>query len=618
MGTTRPWQRMLLVALGAAAALASTTTTAQGTAAVAIAPVETTTTTTTTEADVKRCFPADFLFGSATAAYQVEGAWNETGRTPSIWDDFCREKKGLECANVADDFLHRYREDIQLMVASGLDTFRFSISWSRVMNWDAQAKKMKANAAGIAFYHALIDEVLRNKIVPIVTLYHWDLPSELHKELKPQGWINSDIIDHFAAYAELIFTEFGAKVDFWSTFNEPWTFVTQGYGNGQAAPGLKHSKTNVYTAAHNVLLSHGKAVSVFRELKKSAIIHAKARIGIVLNADFSFPLDTTSAVDIAAAARKMDFGLGWFLTPLVSGKYPDIMRERVGDRLPQFTEAEKAIVMDSYDLFMLNHYSSKVVTDCASPHSKVKCKKQTPGWERDLGIDETRPPEGARLSSKNAQGKYNCNWFTGYSPGYLQTIKWMHAQNPQADILLTENGWCGNETIDNMDQLWYYQTYIGEVHKAITQFKIPIIGYSAWSFVDNYEWGSFSPRFGLYYVNFTSETGSKDGYTSKATDLARIPRIAAKWYAQVAKTKCLDGFEVEGVPANSGVVGTTPQTTVALRDDAVPLRYYSKTAAAVIVCFAFASPALVWFMKRRRPTRRSLSATEATPLMHTE
>jgi len=585
-----------------------------GATAIASASFADATATETTSQNAKRCFPDTFLFGSATAAYQVEGGWNETGRTPSIWDDFCRTKAGLSCANVADDFLNRYRQDIELMVASGLDSFRFSISWSRVMSWDAHAKKMQANPLGIAFYHALIDELRRNSIVPIVTLYHWDLPSALHHELEPQGWINADIVDHFVEYAVLMFTEFGSKIEFWSTFNEPWTFVTQGYGSGQAAPGLKHSKTNAYTAAHNVLLSHGKSVQLFRRLKESNVIHATARIGIVLNADFSYPLDPNNPEDVAAGERKMQFGLGWFLTPLVSGKYPDIMRERAGDNLPAFTDEEAAVVQGSYDLFMLNHYSSKVVTDCKSKHSKVRCSKQTPGWERDLGIDETRAPEGARLSSKNEDGKYNCNWFTGYSPGYLETIKWMHAQNPQAEILLTENGWCGNETIENMDQLWYYQTYLGEVHKAVTELQIPIIEYAAWSFVDNYEWGSFKPRFGLYYVNFTSETGSKDGYTPKSTDLARIPRIAARWYKKVAESKCLDGFEIDVDPK------------YAQEDAAVQLReqnrwrhvHNSEAMASLLVCFVFVVPAMVGVLKRRRPIRRSQRADEATPLMHTD
>ncbi|TYZ61485.1 hypothetical protein PybrP1_008948 [[Pythium] brassicae (nom. inval.)] len=455
MGATTSARRALLLLLGSAVMLAEPGSAAES---------------------GKRCFPDGFLFGSATAAYQVEGAWDEGGRTPSIWDDFCREKPGLECANVADDFYHRYRDDIKLMVDAGLDTFRFSISWSRVMNWDAAAKKMKPNAPGIAFYHALVDELNRSNVKPIVTLYHWDLPSELHTQVQPQGWLNPAIADHFLEYAELMFAEFGPKIDLWSTFNEPWTFV---------------------------------------------------------------------------------------------------------------------------------------VTDCSSPASKVKCRKQSSGWERDLGIDETRPPPGARLSSLNDLGKHNCAWFTGYSPGYLETIKWMHAHDPKADILLTENGWCGNETIDNLDQLWYYQTYIGEVHTAITELKIPVIGYSAWSFLDNYEWGSFKPRFGLYYVNFTAATGSKDEPTPKATDLARIPRVAAKWYAQVAKTKCLDGFEIPSLSpvAAAAAAVTTPERL----HESHP---HSEVVTGLLICVVFATPALVWMMKRRRVTRRALPAVnEATPLV---
>jgi beta-glucosidase len=554
----------------------------------------------------KRCFPDDFLFGSATAAYQVEGAWNETGRTPSIWDEFCREK-GLQCANVADDFVHRYKDDIQLMVASGLDTFRFSISWSRAMNWDPQAKKMKPNSPGIAFYHALIDELKRNNIIPILTLYHWDLPSELHHELKPQGWISTEIVDHFVEYAELMFTEFGSKIDYWTTFNEPHSFIAHGYGNGREAPGMTNSKTNAYTVTHNVLISHGKAVQRFRELKKTNVIHDKARISIVLNYDYSHPLNASDPMDVAASERKIQFSLGWFSTPIVFGKYPDIMRERAGDSLPEFTEEEAAIVKDSYDLFMLNHYATKAVVDCKSPLSTVKCSDQSLGWESDLGIDESRAPPGARLSSKDENGQYNCKWFTGYPSGYLDTIKWMHAQNPKAEILLTENGWCGNDSIDNQDQLWYFQSYLGEVHKAITEFNIPIIGYTAWSFMDNYEWGSFKPRFGLYYVNFTSETGLKDEITPGPTALARIPRTAAKWYAQLSKTKCLDGIEIDSSPAVSETseIGAPSSTSSG---------FNTIVLWGLVLAFVVAVPAIVLYLTRHHRSRQS-AADEATPLV---
>ncbi|GAB9467968.1 Beta-glucosidase [Globisporangium polare] len=565
--------------------------------------------TTTSASDATRCFPDDFLFGSATAAYQVEGAWNESGRTTSIWDDFCREKPGYECANVADDFFHRYKDDIKLMVASGLDSFRFSISWSRAMNWDASTKKMKANPAGIAFYHALIDELNRNKITPILTLYHWDLPSELHQQLKPQGWLNREIVDHFVQYSELMFTEFGSKVSMWTTFNEPWSFVTQGYGTGAHAPGFTNSTTNTYTAAHNLLIAHAKAVQRFRELKKSSVVNDKARIGIVLVDHYAYPLNASDPRDVAAAERRIQFGLGWYLSPIVSGKYPDIMRERVGDRLPEFTAEEAALLKGSYDLFMLNHYSSHSVTDCDSETSLIKCTDLSLGWERDHGVDELRAPDGARLSSKSDAGAYNCVWFTGYPAGYLEIIRWTHAHNPKADILLTENGWCGNDSIENMDQLWYFQSYIGEVYRAITEFKIPIIGYTAWSFVDNYEWGSFKPRFGLYYVNFTSETGLKDEVTPGATALTRIPRPAAKWYAQVAKTKCLDGFAIEGVP-------DLVPATVAIAAASASSSFKPIVVWGLVLGVVFGAPALAFFIKRRRSRQSTLLRSgENTPLV---
>ncbi|KAI9987470.1 hypothetical protein PInf_023509 [Phytophthora infestans] len=518
--------------------------------------------------DAPRCFPADFMFGSATASYQVEGAWNEGGRTPSIWDDFCRthHKTKVACANVADDFYHRYRDDVKLMVDTGLQSSRFSVSWSRAMNWNPETKRMQPNPQGLAFYHALVDELIANSIVPILTLYHWDLPLELHTELSPQGWLNADIVDHYVEFATLMFYELGDKVNMWTTFNEPLTFTTAGYASGAGAPGLKKSDTFAYIVAHNVLRSHAAAVKAFRDLKAStpSALHQKARIGITLNSDAAYPLDEKNPLDVAAAERKMQFELGWFLSPLVTGDYPAIMRERVGDRLPRFTTEETALLKGSYDLHMLNHYSSKFVTDCGvSSKSKSSCKKLGKGWERDLGVDISHSNElpGSRRSSKNRHGKLNCGWFTAYPPGYLKAIKWLHAVDPTADILLTENGWCGNEEVENLDQLWYMQEYVAQVYKGLVEDKIPIIGYTAWSFLDNYEWGSFSPRFGLYYVNFSSNTGDQDEvYEPKSTGLERIPRPAAKWFSHVAKTRCLNGWTYDHPTTQEKLQSVTEQS----------------------------------------------------------
>jgi beta-glucosidase/6-phospho-beta-glucosidase/beta-galactosidase len=496
--------------------------------------------TASVEAKAVRCFPDDFLFGSATAAYQVEGAVKEGGRTPSIWDDFCREKKGYQCANVAVDFYHRYKDDIKLMVETGLQSFRFSISWSRVMNWDNSTKRIKVNPEGVAFYHSLINELHANKIEPILTLYHWDLPSELQTQLSPGGWLNSEIQDHFVEYSELIFKEYGSKINLWTTFNEPQSTVGHGYSEGRHAPGYSGSDTQAYVASTNLLVAHAKSVARFRELKKENVIGETARIGIVLVSSYFYPLDEKNPNDVEAAERGMMFDMGWFLLPIVTGDYPAVMRERAGDRLPKFSEEESKLLKGSYDLFMLNHYGSSAVTDCGSVSSKTKCDSLLPGWPADKGIDQTQLVPGSMQGKIDRHGNNYCQHYTGYPPGYVAYMKWVHAKDPSADILLTENGWCGNDEVENVDQLHYFQAFVEQVHIAIYDEKLPVIGYTAWSFLDNYEWGSYGPRFGMYYVNFTEQTGSPDFYEPKPTDLARIPRPSAKWFKKVATTRCLD------------------------------------------------------------------------------
>ncbi|TYZ67451.1 hypothetical protein PybrP1_004225 [[Pythium] brassicae (nom. inval.)] len=407
-------------------------------AASTVGALETTTAVVAAASTEKRCFPKDFLFGSATASYQVEGAWNEGGRTRSIWDDFCRERQGVDCSNVADDFYHRYRDDIKLMAASGLDSFRFSISWSRVMNWDPATKKMKPNAPGIAFYHDVLDELARSGITPILTLYHWDLPHELHTQLKPQGWLNREIIDHYMEYAELVFAEFGSKVDILSL---GWG-RDHGVDEVRAPEGARLSSTDDLGQLICTWFT-GYAPGYLEFIKWAHKHDPKADILLTEN--------------------------GWCGNDSIDN--PD-------------------------QLWYFQAYLE----------------------QRDHGVDEVRAPEGARLSSTNDLGQHNCAWFTGYAPGYLAYIQWAHKHDPKADILLTENGWCGNDSIDNPDQLWYFQAYL-------EQFKIPVIGYTAWSFYDNYEWGSFKPRFGLYYVNFTAATGAQDERRQTGTAAESTPLV---------------------------------------------------------------------------------------------
>ena len=502
------------------------------------------------EEDSKMCFPKEFMVGTATAAYQVEGGWNMTGRTPSIWDTFCRSRENVECANVADDFLHRYPSDIQERM-KGLSHFRFSFSWSRVMTWDSTTQSMQPNSEGIAFYKDMLYALHQANIQPVVTMYHWDLPQALNDYVG--GWTSPDIVPHFEQYAQLLYREYGSLIQYWSTFNEPWTFTVLGYDVGVHAPGLHYL---AYRAAHYVLLSHAAAVQAFRS--SPYIDTDKSKISIALNADYAFPLNPQSKEDVELAERKMQFTLGWFLHPLLHGDYPHVMKEY----MPlNFTEEQSDLLKGSLDLFMLNHYSSTVITSCDGPNSRTPCGTLSAGWNRDLGLDSSRFPKGARLSSTNVYGQRNCGWFAGSPNGYLQIIRWMHQQDTSMDIFLTENGWCGNTTIDNTDQLWYYQSYLAEVYHAWKVDKIPIIGYTAWSLLDNYEWGSFEPRFGLYYVDYPKETGSKEGYAPTPNELQRIPRPAAHYIHHVADTKCINTFHTTTTPPSTGPAIKTTTTT---------------------------------------------------------
>ncbi|RLN51112.1 hypothetical protein BBJ28_00019843 [Nothophytophthora sp. Chile5] len=493
-----------------------------------------------------KCFSSDFLFGSASSAYQVEGGWNATNKSPSIWDNFCRvEANGVPCANVADDFVHRYDQDIALMAADGLGTFRFSIAWTRAMTWNNSTQQMEANLEGLAFYHSLIDELLANGIKPILTLYHWDLPATLQSELDPPGWLNEAMVDHFVDYATLMFQEFGQKVEFWTTFNEPASFILTGFAFGYGPPQLGDSTTNAYDVAHVVLLSHAAAVEKFHELRdqQEGVISSTARISIVLNSDWGVPLNESFSEDVAAAERKNQFHLGWFLSPLTTGDYPTVMRERIGDRLPNFTAEQSEQLMASYDLLMLNYYASYATTDCDSERSEENCSDLTLGWDSDLGVDDSRNPDGARHAYGSLMDSTSCSGDSGYPPGYIQVIRFLHEHNTSSEILLTENGWCGNETINNPDQVWYHRTHLEQVHKAIYEENIPIIGYTVWSFMDDFEWTNYAGRRGLYFVNFTDEVGDIDEYTALPTELTRIQRSAGAWYSDVASTGCFEQEE---------------------------------------------------------------------------
>jgi len=492
--------------------------------------------------DCKHPFPPDFKWSAAIAAYQAEGGSSDAGRQPSIWDDFCKravrcnglqtldpppgqECEPIECADKADDVFHKYKEDITLMQSMHLTAFRMSLSWSRLMSWDPDRKRMVRNPEGVAFYKDLLLELRSKFIEPHVTLYHWDMPLALEQNIGAPGqggWLSRDIVGHFNDFASLAFEEFGHIVPIWFTVNEPWTFSVFGYGFGMHAPGHKGSPTETYLVGHHVLLAHAVAVQTYRTMRANGTrVRKDGQISFVLLSDFGIPVLAGDPDDEAAAKDYNSFMLDWFLHPVTYGTYPQVMVEKAGDHLPSFTDEEAALVRGSVDgFFGLNHYTTKAVTDCASPRSKFPCPDLPAGWMADVHVDMMQHPKGARVPSNPM-----CSVFQGYPEGYDVLLNYVHKNYPKLRMMLTENGWCGSDLLDDQDQLWYYQEYLGRVQDAVSR-GIPIMGYTAWSLMDNYEWGSYQPRFGLWQVDYEN--------------LRRVPKTAALWYSKVAQRNCLD------------------------------------------------------------------------------
>lgn len=455
-------------------------------------------------------FPADFTWGTATASFQIEGAWREGGKGPSIWDGFSHTPgKVFENHNgdTACDHYHRFEEDIQLMADLGIKNYRFSIAWPRILPMGYG----QVNPEGIRFYNRVIDALLSKGITPWITLYHWDLPLALQMEY--DGWINPKLAGLFAEYAGICFEHFGDRVKNWITFNEPWVITILGYGQGIFAPG-RISDSEPYLAGHHILRAHGKAAALYRDKYQAA---QGGRIGITNNCDWREPL-TDSAEDRAAAQRSLEFYLAWFTDPIYKGDYPAVMRERVGERLPHFTKEERNQLLGSSDFFGLNHYTTLYAANARAG------EKITAGIYDNIGIASD---QDVQLSADPAWRKTDMGW--AIVPwGLRKLLEWIADRYDNPEIIITENGCAMPDRVENGEvndqrRIDFLKGYIGECLRA-TENGVNLKGYFVWSFMDNFEWASgYSKRFGIHYVDYLT--------------LERIPKASARWYAKVIKGK---------------------------------------------------------------------------------
>ena len=429
-------------------------------------------------------FPPGFVWGAATAAYQIEGAVHEDGRGESVWDRFCAtpgKVRNGDTGAVACDFYHRYGDDIELMQKLGIDAFRFSVAWPRVL----PKGRGKVNAAGLDFYDRLVDELLGRGIDPYVTLFHWDTPQTIEER---GGWPARETVGAFCEYVEAVAARLGDRVRHWITHNEPWVVSWIGYGWGHHAPG-RTSEPDALATAHHLLLSHGRAVEILRAASP------QAEIGITLNLDHPYAASGDPAD--AAAARWVD-GLHnrWFLDPIFLGRYPEDMVEAWAEIMPEIRDGDMETIAAPIDFLGINNYSSPLVA--ADPNGgRSKIVRRLEAERTDMGWEIT--PDGLHDLLVRVKRDYR----------------------PEA-IYITENGAAfadvrGHDgSVDDHERQAYLASYIDAAGRALAA-GVPLRGYFVWSMLDNFEWAwGYWKRFGLVYIDYAT--------------LERVPKGSFYWY----------------------------------------------------------------------------------------
>jgi beta-glucosidase len=450
-------------------------------------------------------FPTGFLWGAATAAYQIEGAADEGGRTPSIWDTFSHTPGlvvGGHTGDVACDHYHRFREDVRLMADLGLRSYRFSVAWPRVQP-DGTGP---ANEEGLDFYRRLVDELLEHDIEPWVTLYHWDLPQPIEDA---GGWPVRDTAARFADYAGLTHAALGDRVANWTTLNEPWCSAFLGYGSGAHAPGREDGEAAV-RAGHHLMLGHGLAARAIRAARP------EHELGVTLNL-YPVSPQSDSPADRDAARRIDGLANRFFLDPILRGEYPaDVVADlREVTDFGHVRDGDLDVISTPLSLLGVNYYSRHVV---AAP---VEGEPAQPYWRAPScwpGSEQVRfVTRGVPVT--------DMNWEID-APGLVEILQRVHREYAELPLYVTENGSAFVDAVvdgrvDDRDRLAYFDSHLRACHEAIGS-GVPLRGYFAWSLMDNFEWAwGYTKRFGMIHVDYESQL--------------RTPKSSARWYADVIR-----------------------------------------------------------------------------------
>ncbi|GAC1645503.1 MAG: GH1 family beta-glucosidase [Chloroflexota bacterium] len=435
------------------------------------------------ETSTRLSFPHDFLWGAATASYQIEGAATEDGRGESIWDRFSAtpgKVRNGETGAIACDHYHRFRDDVSLMTELGLSAYRFSIAWPRIL----PSGRGSVNEKGLDFYDRLVDEILSRGIQPFATLYHWDLPQALEDE---RGWTNRATVEAYVGYVETVVRRLGDRVKHWITHNEPWVAAWLGYAYGKHAPGRTDGAVGGLLASHHLLLSHGMAVPVIRRECPGA------QVGITLNLTPVYPA-TDDPADVEMA-RTVDSGNRLFLDPIFRGEYPADLAEIYPGQLPQIEQSDLRTIATPVDFLGINNYFRQVV-------------RAGQDGEREF----VRPPESDYTDmdwevAPDAFFDLLCRVTKDYAP---------------SRIYITENGAAYPDVrthdgrVLDPERQRYLEQYFAAASRA-SEAGAPLAGYFVWSLLDNFEWAEgYWKRFGIIFVDYPT--------------LERVPKGSYAWY----------------------------------------------------------------------------------------
>ncbi|KAM9374918.1 lactase-like protein [Phaethornis superciliosus] len=460
-------------------------------------------------------FPDGFLWGVGSSAYQTEGAWDKDGKGPSIWDAFTHKKGTVfrnETGDSACDGYYKVKNDIQLLKELKVNHYSFSISWPRIMPTGIRTEPL--NEKGIQFYNDTINTLLENNIIPVVSLYHWDLPQVLQE--KYGGWQNISMINYFNDYANLCFEKFGDRVKHWITFSNPWAVAEKGYETGEHAPGLKLSGYGAYKAAHHIIKSHAEVWHSYNNTWRS---EQQGMVGISLTSGWGEPIDPYDQTDREAAERYIQFHLGWFANPIYRGDYPEVMKNYVGrkstqqglgtSRLPTFSVQEKTYIKGTSDFLGIGHFTARYVIQKSFPLLQV------PSYNTDGDLAELVDPNWP------APGP---NWLYSVPWGFRRLLNFIKTQYGNPLIYVTENGVSDKVECTQLCDEWrieYLKGYINEILKALKD-GVNVKGYTAWSLLDKFEWDKgFSERFGFYHIDF------------KSKNKTRYPKASVEYYKKI-------------------------------------------------------------------------------------